>query len=382
MPTHVVILGAGAAGTAAARALAAADGVEVALVGRTAEAPYNRTLVNKGVAIGLLRPDQAAVPGIVVRSDSAERIDPEARLVALESGATLPYDALLVATGSAPRRIGDAVPGAAAAVAVGRLTSLHSLDDAVRVRDMLATRESARVVVLGAGLVAAETASLLHERGHRVTLVARADVPGTSAFGVAVATRLAEHHRQTVTTRFGRTPTSFALEGDELIVGLDDGTSLRADLAIVGHGTTPAAPTPFTDGVVTDTRLRAPVAGVYAAGGVAVHHDDGSAPWRIDHWADAAAQGEHAARTLLHDLGLSADPGPYLPRSPYTANIHGSVVAAVGRTGADGTLVSTDPLVVVHERDGVPHGASGLDAVPAVFSWMDRLHRPQSETRR
>ncbi|MFT4135476.1 FAD-dependent oxidoreductase [Microbacterium sp.] len=382
MTTHVAILGAGAAGTAAARVLAGADGVEVALVGRTSETPYNRTLVNKGVAIGMLQPEQAALPGVVVRSDSAERIDLDARAVTLESGAVLRYDALLVATGSAPRRLSDAVPGAAGAAAAGRLTTLHSLDDAVRVRDVLAGRASARVVVLGAGLVAAETASLLHERGHRVTMVARADVPGASAFGVAVAIRLAERHRQTVTTRFGRTPTSIALEGDELVVTLDDGSSLRADLAIVAHGTRPIAPAPFADGVVVDARLRASSPGVYAAGGVAVHHDDGSAPWRIDHWADAAAQGEHAARTVLHDLGLAADPGPYLPRSPYTANIHGSVVAAVGRTGADGTLVSTDPLVVVHEHDGVARGASGVDAVPAVFSWMDRLHRPQSETAR
>jgi 3-phenylpropionate/trans-cinnamate dioxygenase ferredoxin reductase subunit len=59
---HVVILGAGSAGAAAAMALANADAVTVTLLGRTGEAPYNRTLVNKGVALGLLAPEQAALP--------------------------------------------------------------------------------------------------------------------------------------------------------------------------------------------------------------------------------------------------------------------------------------------------------------------------------
>jgi NADH dehydrogenase FAD-containing subunit len=58
---HVVILGAGAAGTAAAETLADVPDVTVTLVGKTGETPYNRTLVNKGVAIGLLTPEQAAL---------------------------------------------------------------------------------------------------------------------------------------------------------------------------------------------------------------------------------------------------------------------------------------------------------------------------------
>ncbi|MFT4231002.1 MAG: NAD(P)/FAD-dependent oxidoreductase [Microbacterium sp.] len=374
MTAHVVILGAGAAGTAAARVLSAADDIDVTLVGRTAETPYNRTLVNKGVAVGLLQPEQAALPGVVARADTAERIDPAARSVALASGATLPYDALVIATGSTARGVDESVDGSASAVAAGRLTSLHSLDDAVRVRDLLAGAP-ARVAVFGAGLVAAETASLLHERGHRVTMIARSEAPGASAFGVEVAARVADRHREAIAVRFGRVATSFALEGDALVIALDDGTTLRADLAIVAHGTEPAAPAPFRDGVAVDARLRAGIPSVYAAGGVAVH-DDGSAPWRIDHWADAAAQGEHAARTLLHDLGVGADPGRYLPRSLHTVTVHGVVVAAAGRAQGAGSVVSTDPLVVLHDVGGVAHGVAGVDAVAEVFAWTNRLHEP------
>lgn len=57
------IIGAGAAGTSAAKTLhtSGAD-VEVELFTRTGEQPYNRMLVNKGVAIGLLEPEQAVLP--------------------------------------------------------------------------------------------------------------------------------------------------------------------------------------------------------------------------------------------------------------------------------------------------------------------------------
>ena len=49
-PQKVLILGAGAAGAAAARVLHGSGTVSVTLVDRTGQAPYNRTLVNKGVA--------------------------------------------------------------------------------------------------------------------------------------------------------------------------------------------------------------------------------------------------------------------------------------------------------------------------------------------
>jgi 3-phenylpropionate/trans-cinnamate dioxygenase ferredoxin reductase subunit len=297
--------------------------------------------------------------------------------VRLASGATLGFDTLIVATGSAPRHLDTEVPGAAAATAAGRLTTLHSLADAVRVRGLLARRSTpGRVVIFGAGLVAAETASLLRQNGHEITLVARSTLPGATTFGDDIAVPIAAAHHENVSTAFGRTPTAIRIDDDELDVTLDDQSNLCADLAIVALGTTPAGPAPWVDGVHVDDRLHARDAGVYAAGGVAIHHDQLLGTWRIDHWADAAAQGEHAARALLHALELAADPGPYLPRSPYAAVVHGKAITAVGFTGghAPGRVVSSQPLVVVHEHRGVPVGATGVDAAPAVFEWGPQLY--------
>ena len=70
-PLTIAIIGAGAAGAAAAKSLQVAiPEVQVELLTRTGEQPFNRTLVNKGVAIGLLTPEQCQVPGFV----EAERV--------------------------------------------------------------------------------------------------------------------------------------------------------------------------------------------------------------------------------------------------------------------------------------------------------------------
>jgi len=374
---HVLVVGAGAAGSAAARLLAAVPEVAVTVLGRTRETPYNRTLVNKGIASGLLTPEQAALPTVHALLDTATRIDAVERQVQLASGVSVGYDAVLVATGSNPRGLGAVIPGAYAAAAAGKLTTLHSVDDAIRVRDALAAKErSGRVVISGGGLVAGETATLLKGQGHHVTLIARSSLPGVSAFGHELADRLANAHRSQLATAFGRVLVSVGVEGDELIIELDDGSSQRADLFIVAHGTTPNAPAPWSDGIGVDETMRAAYRGLYAAGGAAIHHDERIGTWRIDHWGEAIAQGEHAARVILADLGVGADPGRYSPRALFTSEIGGYTLAGAGLTGIDvpNRIDSAGPLVVVNEHEGVPVGVMGIDAVPAVFSWTSRLH--------
>ncbi|WP_298866801.1 NAD(P)/FAD-dependent oxidoreductase [uncultured Microbacterium sp.] len=374
-PQKVLVLGAGAAGTSAARVLAGSDAVTVTLIGRTDETPYNRTLVNKGVAIGLLTPEQAVIPGVEALGDTVLEVDTDTKTVRFASGRVEDYDALILATGSVPRLPGDSVRGASS----DRITTLHSLDDAIAVRNLLTgLGRPAQVVISGAGLVAAETATLLRERGHQITLLARTQTPGATVFGDELAQRLATAHQQHLDTAFGRTLTAVRETGDRLELTFDDGTELPADLLIVAHGTTPTAPSPWDGPVAVDDSLRAAAAHVYAAGGVAVHDDPTLGVWRIDHWSDAAAQGEHAARTLLADLGAGEQPGSYQPRAPFTATVHGAMIAGAGLTSdhTSSRTESTDPLVIIQQRDGLPVGVLGLDAAPAVFGWMPKLYTP------
>ena len=104
MPTHhVLILGAGAAGVAAATALARHEDIHVTLVGRTHETPYIRMHIT-GVAFGPTLPEtiHAPLPPVTVLADTATHLDPISRIVHLASGAQLRYDAVIIATGSRP----------------------------------------------------------------------------------------------------------------------------------------------------------------------------------------------------------------------------------------------------------------------------------------
>ena len=373
---HVLVLGTGSSGTAAARTLAPREDVRVTLVDRADETPTTRMLV-KGVAFGPTPPELIALPlpPVETVADTVTEVDVRAQQVQLASGARLLYDELVVATGSAPRPLPDRVLAAEGAGA-DRVRSLHSLQDALHIRELLTgLGRPARVAIHGGGLIAAETASTLRANGHEVTMIARSAVPGIGAFGAPVAERLAADHAAAVRTRFGRTIRRVDTTASHVDITLDHGDTVEADLLLVALGTTPAPPAPWRGGIDVDDRLRTGTHHVLAAGGVAVHHDDPLGTWRIDHWEDAAAQGVHAAAVALHDLGLGDDPGPYRPRSPYMATVHGRMVSGVGTTaGADAALEAGEAFVVRHERDGVVVGDTGIDAVATVYPWGPRLH--------
>ena len=376
---HVLILGSGAAGAAATRTLASRDDVRVTLVTRTGETPYTRMLI-KGIAFGPTPPEmiKLPLPQIEVIADTVLEVDTSAKQVGLTSGAQVSYDALIVATGSMPRSLPADVFGDDAGQ--GRVTALHSVEDALGIRKLLTgLGRPARVAIYGGGIIAAETASSLQADGHMVTLVSRSSVPGIGAFGAPVAERLAADHAAKVQTRFGRTLQHVDETESGVAITLDDGDPIVADFLLVALGTTPAAPSPWTNGIDVDDHLRAAADHVYAAGGVATHHDEALGAWRIDHWEDAAAQGAHAAQAALHDLGISDDPSTYLPRSPYMAMVYGQMISGVGYTAGTNTyLEAGEEFIVRHETDGMVVGVTGIDAVGTVYQWGQQLHGVQA----
>lgn len=375
--THVLVIGAGAAGSASIRELAQHEEITTTAIIDTETTPYNRTLINKAVATGLLEPHHAhlpALPAPPVR-DRVQAVDPQEQTVHLRTGARVDYDALIVATGSAPRALPPSI-ASPAALESGRVTHLHSLDDALRVRGVLDRTPSPRVLIYGAGFIGAETAGILRDAGCRVTLAASSPIPGATAFGSQVAGQLSQAHRVTVDTHFGHALTRLELVESELHAEFTDGRDIAADLAITALGTRPLSPSPWGGAIAVDSRLRSrDHENVYAAGGVAVHESDGTI-WRIDHWSDAEAQGAHAARSVLASLGLADTPGPYRPRALYSAQIHQHLYIAAGHTGRFGTTraLSTSPLVLTHDRAGRLVGVSGLDAGPDVMALVPRLH--------
>ena len=374
---HVIILGAGVAGLAASAAFTRAENVCVTLVTRTGEIPTIRMHID-GVAFGPTLPEtiHAPLPAVAVHHDTAAHIDAAAQTVQLSSGTQLPYDTLLIATGSRPHTLDLNTPGLHDPAVARRVTTLHSLDDAEKIRERLHDAGvPARVAIYGGGFTGAEAASALRGHGHHVALISRTRIPGQTAFGSAVAARIADTHRARITNFPGRTIAALHARHDSVGITLDDTTLLSADMLIVALGTTPTGPAPFTQGVDIDDHHRSRVPRIYAAGAVATHHDDHLGTWRLDHWADAAAQGAHAAAALLHDHTGQPDHGPYRPRRSYGALIHGIAITGIGYTATgEARSVPGPDLVVEHTLNGAVVGIVAVDAVTAAHQRAEGLH--------
>ncbi|HEX2291131.1 MAG TPA: FAD-dependent oxidoreductase, partial [Pseudonocardiaceae bacterium] len=193
-------------------------------------------------------------------------------------------------------------------------------------------------------------------------------------------------HEEHVTAHFGREVATVRVGRDSMVVTLDDGQRLEADATLAAYGTIPASgwATGVDEGIAVDDRLRAAnLPGVYAAGSVAVHTARNRHRYRVDHWDAATAQGSHAARTLLHDLGRGEDPGPYVPSTGFTLILYRHAIAAYGvalpgaiqrqhLTGNPDAILTTfhDPA------DQAQTAAVGLAAGRELLALRRQLQRP------
>jgi NADPH-dependent 2,4-dienoyl-CoA reductase/sulfur reductase-like enzyme/nitrite reductase/ring-hydroxylating ferredoxin subunit len=302
----VAIIGAGAAGTAGAVALRERGfGGTILLIGQEAGVPYDRTALSKFVLAGQMPPDQ--VPPLVPEAEltaqtirqvvgRVERLDVAGRRVQMADGSAHGYDMALVATGGAPRRLD--LPGADLA----GVHVLRALDDAARI--LAEIRPGARVVILGASFIGLEVASALRAQDVQVAVVSPDEVPFARQFGPEIGGMFRDLH-----TAHGvawHLPGQAArLEGEGRVrrVVLEDGTTLPADLVILGVGVRPA--TDFIrglelaedGGIPVDAGMRA-AEGLYAAGDIA-RFPLGATEVRIEHWRVAQQQARIAAHNML-----------------------------------------------------------------------------------
>ena len=220
-------------------------------------------------------------------------IETGTRTVRTRSGERFAYDALLIATGAEPRRLD--LPG----FGLPNVFTLRTLGDAKAIIATLAGARSA--VLIGAGFIGLEVADALRTRGLDVHVVARDPVPMERALGTELGTAIQQlHEEHGVVFHLGRAPARF----DGRIVRLDDGSTIAADLVIVGVGVEPrtelaaAAGLDVSDGIVVDEQLRTSSQGIYAAGDAA-RYRSGPRLLRIEHWVHAERQGQCAAENML-----------------------------------------------------------------------------------
>ncbi len=323
-PSRVVVVGASLAGLRAAEALRR-DGFDGALtiVGEERHAPYDRPPLSKQLLTGRVDAEGTALGvdgdlGAEWRLGSrAEGLDLGRSTIALAGGETLPFDGLVIATGSAPRRV----------AVLGERDGIHllrTLDDALALRAAL-TDGSPRVVVVGAGVIGLEVAASARAIGREVTVVEVAPTPLVRVVGPALGPVVARLHQAWgVELRLGVTVE--AVEGRHRVeaVRLADGDAVPADLVVVGIGASPATAwleasgVDLDDGVRCDSRLRVlaggrPLPHVVAAGDTARWDRPGAVPTRLEQWTNAVESATAAAAALLRgDDAPAYEPVPYV----------------------------------------------------------------------
>jgi NADPH-dependent 2,4-dienoyl-CoA reductase/sulfur reductase-like enzyme len=381
---RVVVVGGSLGGLRAVEALRKAgfEG-QLTLLGAEARLPYDRPPLSKEVMRGereaetvtFRDADYFAGLGVdLLLGRAATGLDVAARQV-LVGGERIPFDGLILATGSRPRML----PGTPSLEGV---FTLRTLEDAVAIRAEL--EREPRVVVVGAGFIGSEVAASARSRGLDVTVLEALPVPLSRAVGERMGLACADLHREHGTKLICGAGVG-SLEGTARVeaVRLTDGRVVEADLVVVGIGVEPAVEwlqgsgLTLRGGVVCDPTLSPGPPGMYAVGDIARWPNEvAGAEMRVEHWTNAAEQAIHAARALLAD-GPSS---PFRSVPYFWSDQYGVRIQLVGYPEGDEDEirvvegdVEARQFVALYRRGSRVIAALGMNSSKSVMGLRSRI---------
>jgi NADPH-dependent 2,4-dienoyl-CoA reductase/sulfur reductase-like enzyme/nitrite reductase/ring-hydroxylating ferredoxin subunit len=355
-PSSVVIIGAGAAGGAAAEMLRR-EGYSgaVTLIGADEFLPYDRPNLSKDYLAGSAPEEWIPLRSagfyreheiLTLIGTEAQAIDTIRKQLMLAGGRSLSYGALLLATGAEPVR--PSIPG-------NNLPHVFYLRTLRESRAIIEKSKTAkRAVVIGASFIGLEVAASLRQRKVDVRVVGRESQPLGKIFGHELSDLIRKTHEQHgVVFHLGRTPRAI----EDRQVKLDDGTALEADMVVIGIGVRPNTALAETAGIATDDGvlvneyLETNVPGIFAAGDIARWPDPRAGRIRVEHWVVAQRQGQTAARNILGKRERF-ETVPFFWSDHYDLHIryvgHGS---RQDRASVSGNLKGKDASVIFHSDD-------------------------------
>ena len=307
-----VIIGNGPAGVIAAETIRKhAPDASITLIGDEPEPPYSR------MAIPYLLMGDIAEEGTYLRKDKnhfaglniklkvarAQSIDTKARQVKLESGESLPYDKLLIATGSVPNK--PPIPG----IDSPGVHPCWTLADARKIGAL--AKPGSKVLQMGAGFIGCIIMEALAERGVELTVVEMGNrmVPRMMTEGAGAMIK-AWCEKQGIRVYTDTRVDAILHAGGKLSAKLANGKTLEADLIISSTGVKPniaflkGSAIECEQGILVNDHMETNVPGVYAAGDVSQSPDFSTGKREVNAIQPAAA--DEARIAALNMAGKNA----------------------------------------------------------------------------
>lgn len=274
---NMVIIGNGAGGLAALEAIRKHDQASsITVISKESQKPYSRVLLPYWLTRKTTWDNMFIRENDYFESLNAEclqaeavKVDPKAKNVLLADGNNLPYDRLLIASGSSP--VKPPIPG----LEGNRVLHLWNLDDAARMDALF--DKGGRALVIGSGFVALQAAWAAIKRGLDVSIVEIMQRILPTVLDDSAARLLADKivdagadlRVKTICEKVDHDP-----DGG-LCAHLAGGESIKADLIIVGAGARPNidflkdSDLAVDRGVLVNDRMETNLEGVYAVGDAA-----------------------------------------------------------------------------------------------------------------
>jgi NADPH-dependent 2,4-dienoyl-CoA reductase/sulfur reductase-like enzyme len=386
---RIVIVGASLAGLRAAETLRD-EGFNgsLTIIGDEKQEPYDRPPLSKQVLKGWVQANHTLLPRLrMVDADwrlgvAATGLDRVNKVVRLANGDKVPFDRLLIATGTRARPWFN--PKEAE---LEGLFTLRTADDAAKLQAALAAKPG-RVLIIGAGFIGSEMASVCRELGLNVTVAERGGGPLVGALGGVIGDIAAEMQRDAgVDLRLGISVQS--LEGDAKghvrRAKLSDGTTLDVDVVVASLGS--IRNTEWLDGaglaagfwgVACDAGLRVFDVNGVVTDSIFVAGDIARAPHVLydyqflvlEHWDNAVFGGQVAAHNMV---SLEPDRRPHLPLPAFWSGQFGVNIKGVG-VGPFGDEIVFTQGSIKERRFAACYGRRGRIVAAVTFNhgkWLE-----------
>lgn len=368
MTQKIVIIGAGQAAIAFAAKMRELDQqAEITIVGQEPSLPYQRPPLSKKYMTGemeadrlLLRPQAWYEENRVscVAGETVYSIDTQNKQIVLE-GASLPYDKLLIATGSRPRELPSEIGGF-----LDGVFTLRDLEDADAISEEMS--EAKTVLVIGGGYIGLEAAAVFAQKGMKVRVVEMGDRILQRVASAQTSDYIRAKHKSEGVEILENLGLEKLIEKEGRVVGakFNDSTQMDVDFVLAGIGAianmelAQEAGLICSSGIAVNSQAQTSNPDIFAAGDVASFDFRGHNV-RLESVQNAIDQAEHAAKVIAGDTS-DYTPSPWfwsdqfdvkLQIAGFNIGYEETVIRAGSRPGgqstwyfADGKFIAVDAM--------------------------------------